>query len=233
MGLEEKYGYCIIPKNTLLYRGAQETLYRDCLFFATKYSVAKAFGDQIQIWKTTKEIRVLFLVRFLCNRAWAYSELANVFNDVFPEESNSGFDDLDVKHRDKERRNKFVQKLYNEYDCSGWFTSVEEMIDVEVCLFNSKMNAERIALIEPNCEENKKYYKDSLDKIKIFPSKSFFENTKAELLRTRPVVFTGKDDYSVYRNFMNRRIREEAIDFEESKVIRKHRLFNLRLKLKI
>ncbi len=67
--LIETFGYCIMPKNTILFRGHEDDRYSDVMFFGTKHVVAMAFSkNNIQVWKTTKELQILFLVEYLTGR---------------------------------------------------------------------------------------------------------------------------------------------------------------------
>ncbi len=105
------------------------------MFFGTKFFVAESFNDNIQVWQTTTDINVLFLVEYLNSRSWAFSALPRLYANIFNESNSTDYNDLDIKHFDISRRNKLIQKLFCDYKVSGWFTSVEGKIEVEVCLF--------------------------------------------------------------------------------------------------
>lgn len=81
--LELKYGYCVIPKNTLLFRGYEIVDLRDILYFGTKFNVAKGFNENVQIWKTLADIRVLFMVDSL-NESRVKSSISDIYNSYFP-----------------------------------------------------------------------------------------------------------------------------------------------------
>ena len=69
-----------------------------------------------------------------------------------------------------ERRNKLIRKLFDYYKISGWLTSLEDKSAIEVCLFDKQANLKQLKLIDIVDKENKIYFKDSLYRIKIFPS---------------------------------------------------------------
>ena len=74
--LRDIFGYCIIPKNTILFRGHADASTNDCMFFTTKKWVAGVFNENIQIWKTATDIEL--------------------YNNIFPTERNLNFDDIDI-----------------------------------------------------------------------------------------------------------------------------------------
>jgi len=47
--LKDIYGQCIIPKNTLLFRGQADISFDDCMFFVSKHWVAGALNDTLQV----------------------------------------------------------------------------------------------------------------------------------------------------------------------------------------
>jgi hypothetical protein len=219
--LFEKYGHCIIPKNTILFRGFNDESYDDCMFFGTKYFVAKAFGNNVQVWRTKKAMKVLFLVKHLNNKGWVISGLPELYKVAFPNENNNSITDLDIK-QDINRRKPFVQRLLQDYKINGWFSSVEDKIEVEICLFNSDSMKENIELIEPCTNQDSKYFEDSLRKIRIYPSELFYSLTQQNLENT----------YLDYKKSIQKWIRKEAKTDKEKENLR-HYLFDLRLKLKL
>ncbi len=82
--LRDIYGYCILPKNTLLFRGHPDTSMNDCMFFATKKWVAGVFNQNVQIWKTTTDIELLFLVEHVKHNSWTISSLPHLYANIFP-----------------------------------------------------------------------------------------------------------------------------------------------------
>jgi hypothetical protein len=226
------YGYCIIPKNTLLFRGNSDTSMKDCMFFATKKWVAGAFNQHVQIWKTTTDIDVLFLVEYVKYNSWTISALPHLYKNIFPTDCNPNPDDLDMKRLDKNRRDELVRKLYDEYKISGWLSSLENRVEMEVCLFDKHANTSQLTLVDTVNKNDKRYVKDSLDRIKIYPSKHFYELTKKKLSEREPLLPDERDHYKRYKKMMYASIKEEVQNGMD-KAEAKHYHFNLRTKLEI
>ncbi len=202
------------------------------MFFATKFWVAGVFKDTIQVWKTKTEIQVLFLVDYLNNSSWTTSALPQLFNSIFPANSYSDFDDLDIKHSDINRRNKLVKKLFDEYNISGWLTSLENKVELEVCLFDKQANTNQLQLVDTVDSKNKNYFKDSLDRIKIFPTRNFYDKTNNKFNEHVPFLAKEEDHYTKYKRMMNAWIKDE-VSKGMGEVEAKHYFLNLRTKLKI
>jgi len=230
--LIDLYGKCTIPKNTLLFRGHADTSFDDCMFFATKKWVAGAFNNEIQIWHTKTDITVLFLVEYVDKRSWTISALPRLFNNIFPLESNPDFDDLDIKHWDINRRNKLTSELHDKYKIFGWLTSLENKIELEVCLFDKQVNANHLQLLDIVDRKGHNYFKDSLFRIKIYPTKSFYDKTIQKLNKQAPYTTIEKDCYKEYKRMINALINEEVQKGMDN-IEAKHYYFDLRLKLKI
>ena len=230
--LKDIYGYCNIPKNTLLFQGNSDTSINDCMFFATKKWVAGAFHENVQIWKTTTDIEVLFLVEYVTYNSWTISTLPHLYNNIFPTDCNPIFDDLDIKHRDKNRRDKLVRKLYDEYKISGWLSTLENKVEMEVCLFDKHAIARQLILVDTTNRKDKIYFKDSLDRIRIFPPQIFYEQTNKKLSEQEPILTDEKDHYKRYKKMLNAWIREEVQNGMD-KAEAKHYHLNSRTKLKI
>ena len=202
------------------------------MFFGTKEYVAKGFDDTIQVWKTTKDIDLIFLVEFIANNGWVISALPRLFNSVFPEDIDAEYNDLDIKHRDINRRNKLINELFIAHKIQGWLTSLEGRIDIEVCLFDKNTNTKQLKLIETVKEKNEKYLKDSLQKIKIYPSSTFFAKTEEKLNGHNSYTSNRQNSYKQYRRFINASIKE-YVALGMTKNLAKHYMFDLRTKLKI
>jgi len=230
--LKDTYGYCIIPKNTLLFRGHSDASMNDCMFFTTKKWVAGVFNQDIQIWKTTTDIEVLFLVDHVNQNSWTFSALPHLYNNIFPTERNLNFDDLDIKHWDKNRRDQLVRKLYDANNISGWLSSLENKVEMEVCLFDKDANASQLMLVDTINKNDKTYFKDSLDSIRIFPSKLFYEATNKKLSEQEPILTEESDHYKRYHEMMENWITQEVQNGMD-KTEAKHYHFNLRTKLKL
>jgi hypothetical protein len=229
--LKETYGYCIIPKGTLLYRGHTEAI-QDCMFFATKKWVAGAFYEQVQIWKTRNDIEVLFLVDSLDERSWAKSAIPQLYQVLFPEEKSIDLTDLDIKHRNSDRLNKLVHELFVGHEISGWLSSIEGKVEMEVCLFDKETNESHLQLLTIVDRNDVSHFKDSLNSIHVFPSPSFYDRSIQKFIERGSVFSNSQDTYKVYKSTMNAWIHEEVQMGMDWNVAR-HFHFNLRLKLKI
>jgi hypothetical protein len=230
--LNDIYGYCIVPKNTILYRGHEDKSFKDCMFFATSHSGAGVWNDTIQIWKTTTDITVLFVVEYLTTVGIAISALPRLFNSIFPLESNPTFTDLDIKHWDLIRRDKLVRKLFDDYKISGWLTSFENNTFNEVCLFDKQANSKQIKLIETSNRKDDKYFKDSLKRIKIFPSQTFYEQTKKELNKHSTFIIDDTNSFKKHKRYISANIKyylEQGMTLNEAR----HEMYDLRLNLKV
>jgi hypothetical protein len=230
--LIDAYGSCIIPKNTFLFRGQKNTSVDDCMFFTTKLWVAGAFNETIQVWKTKTDIQILFLVDYLNYSSCAISSMPQLDNIIFPEDIHSGLDDLDIKHKDISRRNKLVRKLYDEYQISGWLTSLENKVELEVCLFDKQANTNHLELLETVHGKNKKYFKDSLEIISIYPINSFYDKTNQQLLKQSNILSGENNQYESYKRMISTWIKDE-VQNGMNEVEATHYFLNLRTKLKI
>jgi hypothetical protein len=202
------------------------------MFFSTKKWVAGVFNENVQIWKTTTDIELLFLVEHVNQNSWTTSALPHLYNTLFPTERNLNFDDLDIKHWDKNRRDQLVRTLYDEYKISGWLSSFENKVEMEVCLFDKHANTSQLILVDTIHKKDKTYFKDSLDSIRILPSKLFYEATNKKLSEREPMLTDEGDHYKKYSGMMKNWIKVEVKNGME-KVEAQHYLFNLRTKLKI
>jgi hypothetical protein len=202
------------------------------MFFTTKKWVAGVFNENVQIWKTTTDIELLFLVEHVNQNSWTTSALPHLYNNLFPTERNLNFDDLDIKHWDKNRRDQLVRKLYDAYNISGWLSSLENKVEMEVCLFDKHANTSQLILVDTIHKNDKTYFKDSLDSIRILPSKLFYEATNKKLKEREPMLTDEEDHYKKYSGMMKNWIKVEVKNGME-KVEAQHYHFNLRIKLKI
>ncbi|MBU3714853.1 MAG: hypothetical protein FGM46_07885, partial [Ferruginibacter sp.] len=193
------YGHCIIPKNTWLFRGHADESVDDCMFFATKHWVAGAFNDKIQVWKTVTDIEILFLVDYIKPNCRVISALPRLYKNIFPSDSNSNLNDLDIKHWDIGRRNGLARQLFDEYNIYGWLSSIEDKVELEVCLFDKQTNSRQLILVDTTDRNSKKYFKDSLQRIKIFPPKAFYDKTAKELTTHSDI----EESYKQHQKYFN------------------------------
>ncbi len=230
--LRDIYGYCILPKNTLLFRGHSDTSMNDCMFFATKKWVAGVFNQNVQIWKTTTDIELLFLVEHVKHNSWTISSLPHLYANIFPTESNHNFDGLDIKHWDKNRRDKLVRKLYDAYNISGWLSSLENKVEMEICLFDEHANTSQLILVDTIHKNDRRYFRDSLDSMSVLPAKHFYEETNKNFSEQGPILTDVSDHCKRYDRMMKNWIKvdvQNGMEREEAQ----HYHFNLRVKLKI
>jgi len=228
LNLKNIFGHCVIPKDTLLYRGHSDTLFQDCMFFALKFWVAGAFKNSIQVWKVTRKIEILFLVESVDHRSWTESAIPRLYKTVFPDEVSDSYDDLDIKQRNIEIRNRFIKKLSLDYSLTGWLTSLEGAIDLEICLFKEN----QVRLNEILNKDSKKYYLDSLRQIEIFPSQDFYKNTYNKLLNKSQLGLNKTEIWNKYQRHMTDMIKEEAKN--KNDIVRNKECFsNLRTRLEI
>jgi hypothetical protein len=202
------------------------------MFFTTKKWVAGVFNENVQIWKTTTDIELLFLVEHVNQNSWTFSALPHLYNNLFPTERKLNFNDLDIKHWDKNKIDKLVRTLYDANKISGWLSSLENKVEMEVCLFDKQANASQLILVDTINKNDKTYFKDSLDSIRILPSKHFYEATNKKLSEREPMLTDEGDHYKKYSGMMKNWIKVEVQNGTE-KVEAQHYHFNLRIKLKI
>jgi hypothetical protein len=220
MDLKKQFGYCVIPKNTLLYRAPLKTETEDCQFFALTFGVASYFGNIIHVWKVTNEIEVLFLIDSIYPRI--ISAIPELYKIINPSEIN--VNDLDVKCTD--RIIGFAKEL-SLNGVPGFFSNVEEN-DPEICLFGANNILSHLQQIDIGNRGDKKYFKSSLRKLKIFPSDRFYQKTK-EVFADQ--LIDSSESRKEHAEAVESWIEEAETDEEAMRVIEFY--YDLRLKLKI
>ena len=220
--LYKEYGYCNVPVGTILYREGASTVFRECMFFALRIRVASAFGkrfDKIQVWSVKQQFKILFMVLELDRRSWTKSAIVEIFNKYHPIDAH--IDDLEIKHRDHQKRDKLISRL-KENGVIGWLSSLENKIELELCLFPDKdafsTTVELFDIIDDG--DNQYKYLNALDKIDVVPSLKFFKRTKQNL-KGRP--------FPEYAKWLAEDPETRGLTKEQA---RNHHL-NLRTKLKI
>lgn len=228
LNLKNIFGYCVIPKDTLLYRGHTDKEFKDCMFFALKFWVARAFNRSVQVWRTTKEIEILFLVESVDFRSWTESAIPRLFKTIFPDEASNNYDDLDIKHHNIQRRNKLIRKLNSDFGLTGWLTSLEGAIELEICLFEGT----QIELCEIVNEDSENYFKDSLKQIDVFPTEDFYARTYDKIRNRSKERLDRIEIWNNYQKHMNEMIKEGTKN--ENEIIRNRECFSdLRTRLEI
>ena len=232
------YGSCLLPKGLLLYRGHQDSKISDTMFFALTYDIAKDFycspslddtinslSENVQVWEIRQELKVIFLNSHLDFWANCRSSVAELFTLLYPQNKTAYFDDVYIKNENIKARNRFTNDLFNKCQINGWFTSIEGNTELEVCLFNKTNIAKHLQLKEVTTNKTREYYKNSLKKIKVFPSSNFISRSQDNLSKRK----------SPYRSFAKENeiwIKEAADDKKEESILRQDR-YSLRHKLKI
>jgi hypothetical protein len=140
--LIEKYGFCIIPSGTLFFRGYASVELLDYMFFSTNKYVANVFCEKVQVWRTISEIKLIFLIDKLDRNSWVQSALPAVMRHIQPPGDSREWRDLDIKHNPEVMR-EVVIYLSVEHGISGWLTSLEDKVELEVCLFGRE-NIDRV-----------------------------------------------------------------------------------------
>ena len=217
------FGYCIIPKNTLLFRAPVETETEHCMFFALRFGVASIFGDIIQVWKVTNAIEVLFLIDSIKHNNRLISAIPELYKMLNPNDGN--VTDLDVKCT--ARVFKFAKDLYLNGE-RGFFSNVEGD-DLEICLFGAETVSGHLQQIEVRARGDKKYFKNSLRKFKLFPSDRFYQKT-TEAFNARSI--DHNQPYKKHVLAVRSWVRDEANTPEDAVRLREY-YYDLRLKLKI
>jgi hypothetical protein len=215
-----QFGYCIVPKNTLLYRAPVETETEDCQFFALRFGVASIFGNIVHVWKVTNEIEVLFLIDSIYPRIM--SAIPELYKIINPTENNVS--DLDVKCTD--RMIGFAKDLLLK-GTPGFLSNVEKD-DLEICLFGEANISGHLTQIDTGKRGDTKYFKNSLRKLRVFPSDQFYQKNK-EIHARRFIDYSEshKAHAGAYKSWI-----KEAETAEDAMRIREY-YYDLRLKLKI
>lgn len=221
MHLFDKYGYCIIPKGTILFRGCNN-VYGEIMYFATKFNVAKIFNNNIQIWRLKQDLKVIFLIDYIDYRAKCHSAIPILYYELFALKQ-CNLSELDIK-KNKHRTKKLVNTLINRHKIIGWLSSIESDQNIEICLFERNTINNQIELIESCTNNNDNYIFDSLKKIKVLPSTEFISKTKKELINDG------------FKNYLNTFIKYQIeyymkMGLNKSNAI--NEAYNMRIKLKI
>ncbi len=67
-----KYGYCEVPKGVILYRGHCGREIANEMFFGAKYYPVTSYGNGVQLWKTKRKIKLLFLVNVTLSKNYTF-----------------------------------------------------------------------------------------------------------------------------------------------------------------
>lgn len=224
MDFYQKYGSCTLVKNTYLFHSGLRKN-DDPIFFGFHPNIAKIFAgssDKIEIWQIKENTKLLFMINEVDCRSWTKSAIEEIYQYYFPHESQ--YDDIDIKHRFKSKRSKLIRKLKNQ-GLIGWFSSLENNFELEVCLFNQTIANHYLQL--KDVVELTKYdsidFENALKKAIVMPCQSFYDKSLPNLTNC---------PFHKYKKHI-----EDCIDYEINigyqKKFSKNSNFTLRLKLKI
>lgn len=229
--LKREFGFCVIPRGTLLYHGTNENVQgKSCMFFGLDFWLASVFHKTIQVWKVKREIEVIFLCEYVGWSSRTKSSIPRLYKNVFGEHEGE-LEDLDIKHRDHDRRNRFVAKLSEDFGINGWFSSMEENAELEVCLFGKQFITDNVDLIDVKMKEDTSYYKNSLRDIGVFPTKNFYDKSYSVL--EWHYGSTDKDLYRAKHEKWRAMVIDELAESPEEVARQKERYFDLRMRLRI
>jgi hypothetical protein len=227
--LLNRYGRCLLPEGTLLFRGHISKEIQQCMFFMLKFSLASHGYNDVQVWRVSRDIELLFMVDSIAREARVISSIEKVYSDVYPESIHHEFDDLDIKHRSIERRNAFVNRLQN-LGLTGWFSSYENNAELEICLFSPSEGD--LSLLDCVSKEREDYRRCSLRDINIKPSNQFYSKTNSSFNKSYGLILTPEQRFLKHKQRVNDMIMELNSDSENERKLRED-FFDLRLKLEI
>jgi hypothetical protein len=219
--LSNKYGYCSIPKGTLLFRKGDSKKLKNCIYFSLVDFSANTNDDDktLKFWKTKKEIVLLFMISHITQTSNPYSSITDIYNDYI---TNKKLTDLDIK-LNLTKRDQVITILQNDNNI-GWFSSIEDSkSELEICLFPKDFStiSEYVELVS----ETPVLKPNALEFITLYPSEEF-------LNKSQQIFNKNGSDYSKYENMINSWVTE----YEEKGMTREHainELSTIRTKLKI
>jgi hypothetical protein len=170
--LINKYGYCIIPEGTVLFRSGDFNI-ENGVYFTLQHWIFNSLNPlkYKEVWVTKKDIEILFMVKNINEYSYPQSSISEIYKQYFQEE----LDDLSIK-LDIEKRNQLIKRL-QEDKLKGWFSTYENEFgsSFEICIFineedfNETFEQQSIIDIENI---------NSLKNLKLYPSDLFFEKSK-------------------------------------------------------
>ena len=231
--LLREFGHCMIPSGTFLYRGYKTDSLDQPMFFMTKFRFASsAPGGVTQVWQVQRKLCVIFMIDHLSQYSRAHTSIGKVYSSIFPEEVDHKYSDLDIKQYPTPLREKFMGKLSAE-GVTGWFSSLEDNQEVEVCLFRPTEGD--IKLIERLNPKSEKYFHDSMKSFELFPPQSFFIRTRKILTASHSEELSDNQIRKRYRTFHDNMLEEclHGNNDPHEREILEEMYHNLRIKLNI
>jgi hypothetical protein len=133
MDLYEKYGHITFPKGYKLYHTRHNE------FDSAKYthlftSFAGTFYNKSKkIYEITlkQDLKCLFMVSKICHNLCLIGALRDICHNVF---GKNYTDDVAIKKEDRRMCMKMI-KYFQDNNIFGWFTSWEDGLPTEICLF--------------------------------------------------------------------------------------------------
>jgi hypothetical protein len=208
MNLFRKYGYCVIPKGTLLFRKGDIDFSRDALFFALNprwvVTVNTYETQDVQLWETKKDIKVLFMIKELNEYGHPKCALTEIYKHFTSETTD--LDAVNIKGRDFERRTILIDYL-KQNKVHGWLTKIDSGYPLEICLFPSSITLPQIKLKEQSTTIPKQYKSyNALYNVNIVPSKTFVNKTQKNLAGRLAKRSKRKDEYGLFELFFDKKI---------------------------
>ncbi len=176
MNFIQKYGYCLIPEGTILIRTGKNYKYNGCMFFGLdRLGGCSIRQDDAfpQVWRVMKSFIVLFMVDHVTRVPNVISSIVDIYNTYYPDEN---VDDLDIKQRDLQKRNKLLNILKSE-EIIGWLSSLENNYVLEICLFPDTKIFESLISPLPDFDVDDYSYHNALNDISIYPSDEFYRKS--------------------------------------------------------
>jgi hypothetical protein len=221
MNLRDKYGYCIIPINTILFTSEPKYLDGTNRFFGLKYWIANSWINESKkfiVFKVMKDIEVLFMIKEIKDNEVYLSCGHDIFLN-FCSDINQQIDDISIK-QNYHLRQKMINIL-SDQNLAGWLTTLEGRKELEVFLFGYQGLDD---VIKPILSQNSEYeLYDALKFIHIFPSSEFYKKSKSNFRR----------NYSEYCEWRKEYEQDLITNENYTEMEAKFESFDLRLKLKI
>ena len=208
--LKESFGYCSVPKGTLLYHSTKSIGHaKECMFFGLDFWLASVFHETIQVWALKHDIDLIFLCDSVDFRSWTKSSIPRLYSFVFPDQHDE-LSDLDIKHFDLNRRDRFIADLMRRFGINGWLAPMEENPELEVCLFGKEFIQRHLELVDVKGKDDDQYFRNSLRSINLYPPKEFYERSNLLLRRHYGDPFDSLSYRHKYERWKKELIQEDA-----------------------
>ena len=139
--------------------------------------------------------------------SWVKSAVANIYKGYY---GTILLNNLDIKHFEHQKRDEFIAKLRTE-NIIGWFSSLEDKVDLEICLFPNKQELDQLIELERVIDKD------------VYPSGQFYTHTDERLIDS---------PYGDYKKMVAAWTKDDIKQGMAEEQARHYHL-NLRTKLKI